>query len=177
MTDPYDIPANMFGPSPPEEHFGLVGRVVMVAALIELRAGDLLTALDQAPQAKHAGKPASDHVKKCRKLLTDQGLSYHEAGLAMLDKLDYVLNERNAIVHSVWPSPTIDYAYGWRPVTEGKRSPTDKTANQPLVSYPTSAPMLSNVVARQVALVAELEHFIQLAHDSWARIALGPGLN
>lgn len=54
QEDDYGIPNNMFGPVP-DVVFATVGRVVMVASLLEVRLLDLLTELDRASQDKHAG--------------------------------------------------------------------------------------------------------------------------
>ena len=49
QEDDYGIPNNMFGPVP-DVFFATVGRVVMVASLLEVRLLDLLTELDRASQ-------------------------------------------------------------------------------------------------------------------------------
>ncbi len=102
--DSYAIPPNMFG-NVPEEFFGALGRVVMVTALLELRLLDLVAALDHATQEEHAGKPARELIRACRALLPGQDPSLSAEALDMLDRVDDALGMRNAVVHSLWPSP------------------------------------------------------------------------
>lgn len=67
--DAFGVPGNTFGPVP-EEFYAVVGRIVMVSAILELGLWDLTQALDRTkPQSEHAGKPASQLIVSSRKLL------------------------------------------------------------------------------------------------------------
>jgi len=83
-VDDFGIPDTMFGPVP-EAFFAMVGRVVMVASLLDLRFLDLLTELEQAPQDKHAGRPASDLVMDCRVRLKGYDTPFTESATRALD--------------------------------------------------------------------------------------------
>ena len=51
QTDSFGVPVNMFGPIS-DEMFGVIGRVVAVASLVELNAIDLVTRIDCVPQRR-----------------------------------------------------------------------------------------------------------------------------
>lgn len=53
MPDRFGVPDNMFGPMP-EDFYSAVGRVVLIAALLEVKLVDLLNTLDRVPQTTHA---------------------------------------------------------------------------------------------------------------------------
>lgn len=150
-SDSYAIPPNMFG-NIPEEFFGALGRVVMVTALLELRLLDLVTALDHTMQEEHAGEPGRELIRACRTLLPDQDPSLSAEALDMLDRVHDALGMRNAVVHSLWPSPSTAAAFGWRPVTKSKRA----AAGQPFVDINVSLTELQNLVRRMVGLIAEV---------------------
>jgi hypothetical protein len=105
MGDQYGVPDNMFG-HVPEEFYGMVGRVVMVAAVLEMRLWDLATTLDGFDQQKHAGKSAKQLEEVCRPLLAgQQDPVLREQGDHLLVRVREALNDRNDVVHSLWPSP------------------------------------------------------------------------
>ncbi|MCX2746258.1 hypothetical protein OOZ51_00325 [Arthrobacter sp. MI7-26] len=124
MSDPYGIPDNMFG-DVPEEFPGLVGRVVMMAALVELKVGHLLMNLPKGgeTQATHAGKPIKGLIELCQARLAARSTEFPleptapaEKISALLESVKTTLEQRNGVVHSVWPSSSMDGANGWRHV-------------------------------------------------------------
>ena len=153
------IPKNMFG-LVPESFYAAIGRVVMTAALLELRLLDLLTELDQATQDHHAGQPAGDLVRRCHAGRDRYDAQFAEQLTDALTRVTDVLDRRNAVVHSVWPSPRPDAAYGWRPVRKGQRPVAPQ---QPYVGVQIDLEGLHALVATQVALVGELDRLRQHA--------------
>lgn len=151
MQDPYGIPDNMFGPVP-EEFFAVLGRVVMVAAMLELQILDLLTVLEHATQDKHAGRPVGQLLEECRTRLGKSEAELCDPAMLVLNRAAVALETRNEVVHSLWPSPSLVAAYGWRPVIKKKRSQPD----QPNASIATSVPELGALIERIVALVEEV---------------------
>lgn len=156
--DDFGIPYNMFGPVP-ETFFAMVGRVVMVASLLDLRLLDLLTELEQAPQDKHAGRPASGLVMDCRTLLKGYDTPFTESATRTLDLAKQALHERNAVVHSVWPNPSAEGAYGWRPVPKARRDPP----SQPYESIVLDEGMLRKMISRTVAQIHDVDRLRQCA--------------
>ena len=148
----YGIPDKMFGPVP-DVFFAMVGRVVMVVSLLEVRLLDLLTELDQAPQGKHAGKSASDLIKDCDAALDGYDPPFAQPARQTLDAARDALRERNGVVHSVWPNPSADGAYGWRPVPEKRRD----SPGQPFESITLDNRQLRDLISRSAALVREVD--------------------
>jgi hypothetical protein len=95
----------------------LIGKVVMVAALVEGKVDALLMNLSGRLQNTYAGKPVNGNIELCRTRLRGLG-SQHEAfavkTLELLDDVDAALKRRNAVVHSLWPDNTLEVARGWR---------------------------------------------------------------
>lgn len=160
QEDDYGIPNNMFGPVP-DVVFATVGRVVMVASLLEVRLLDLLTELDRASQDKHAGKSASELVKGCCAALDRYDTHFAQPAGQTLEGARDALRERNAVVHSVWPNPSADGAFGWRPVREKRRDPPDPTG--PFESITVDARQLRDLISRSVALVRQVDRLRQRA--------------
>lgn len=156
--DAYGIPDNMFG-HVPEIFFGRLGRVVMVASMLELRLLDLLTELDQAPQDKHAGTPAAGLIAACRVLLDRYDPAFAESATGTLEKAQQALNDRNAVVHSLWPDPDTDSAYGWRPVRKNRRDSPD----QPYASITLNGWQLRDLIASTAALVHHVDRLRERA--------------
>ncbi len=158
--DDYGIPNNMFGPVP-DVFFATVGRVVMVASILEVRLLDLLTEFDRAPQDKHAGKSASELVKGCCAALVRYDTLFAQPAGQTLEGARDVLRERNAVVHSVWPNPRAHGAFGWRPVREKRGDPPDPT--RPFESITLDARQLRDLISRSAALVREVDRLRERA--------------
>jgi hypothetical protein len=114
----------------PESFYVRIGRIVMVAALLESKVDALLWALDHRPQDALAGRPVSrtlrdiadllDPFPPARPTLPD---SVKDAIRAAVGDLDSAFKARNEIVHSVWPSPSADSAFRWRHLPRNQREP------------------------------------------------------
>ncbi len=156
--DAYGIPDNMFG-HVPEIFFARLGRVVMVASMLELRLLDLLTELDQAPQDKHAGKSAASLIEACRVLLDRYDPSFAESATGILEKAQQALRDRNAVVHSLWPDPGIDSAYGWRPIPKNRRD----SPGQPYKSITLNGLQLRHLIASTAELVHHVDRLRERA--------------
>lgn len=124
MTDAYGIPHNMFGYEL-GEFPALVGRVVMVAAVVELKLEFLVMGLSGEPQEAHAGKSAKTSVDLCIKLLKsrradfpDEPTAFADQAVTLLKDVEVALHQRNAVVHSRWPEP----GRGWRNLPKNQRA-------------------------------------------------------
>ncbi len=60
--DRWGVPHNMFG-AIGEDFYGLVGRIVLVSALLENRLHVLFCALASAPEEERAGEPGTELAK------------------------------------------------------------------------------------------------------------------
>ena len=100
----------------------MLGRVVMVAALLEDRLLTLLTVLAMVPQGEYAGVSFTRLSKETRKALRVRPKDYANQVSDVLDRLAVRFEQRNELVHSLWPSPTLERAWGHRAVTLNKRT-------------------------------------------------------
>jgi hypothetical protein len=80
---------------------------------------DLATKLDGTAEAIHAGKSIGQLEKEFKRIDSDQAPSPRR--IEVLAEMKLVLEKRNAIVHSLWPSPTLGSAIGWRAITPKRR--------------------------------------------------------
>jgi hypothetical protein len=117
MSDRFGVPENMFGPVP-DDFYCLVGRVALVSTLLEDKVMTMLYSLDTKPHPTYAGLPASQVAAEIRKRLKHRA---ELLGEALADEIDEaltasttVLDERHALIHSLWPNPTMEKAQGWR---------------------------------------------------------------
>ena len=120
------FPQGMFG-YVPDWLPTIIGRTVMVAALVEGKVDSLLMNLSGRLQNTYAGKPVGGNVDLCRKALVtleDDNPEFVASTRALLDDVEEVLKRRNAIVHSLWPDNTIEAARGWRNLPPAQREPS-----------------------------------------------------
>lgn len=107
----------MFGPVP-DDFYGLVGRIALVSTLLEDKVMTMLYSLDTKPHPTYSGKPASQIAPEIRKRLDRLA---EVLGQGLVDQIEtalaastMVLEERHALIHSLWPNPTMEMAQGWR---------------------------------------------------------------
>jgi hypothetical protein len=117
MSDRFGVPENMFGPVP-DDFYGLVGRIALVSTLLEDKVMTMLYSLDTKPHPTYAGLPASQVAPEIRKRLKRRAEVLGEALVGEIDDAvtasATVLDQRHALIHSLWPNPTLDKAQGWR---------------------------------------------------------------
>ncbi|MFX0578417.1 hypothetical protein [Nocardia nepalensis] len=156
MPDRFGVPDNMFGPMP-EDFYSAVGRVVLIAALLEVKLVDLLNTLDRVPQTTHAGKHGAELVKSALKSLESTNPALRDQGKTVLVEALDALDRRNDVVHNVWTAPTSDAAYGWRAVHRRLRS----EPHQPHVGTTMSLTDLSDFIGQLIRLVAQIDDLRQ----------------
>lgn len=120
MHDMYGIPDQFFGPVP-GQFYAVVGRVTMLGALLEQRVLELLWAVDEGPQGLHAGKPVAQLLNLIEERLSAQSDDLLERAHETIARVKSALEDRNAIVHRLWPEPTLRIAFRWRPRTLKRR--------------------------------------------------------
>lgn len=101
MDKPAVIPGNLFG-SVPETFYADLGRVAMLAALLDQRLQDLYVQMHHSSQTDQAGAYGSELIRVGRTRLDvfpadqrDRVAGFFEAALD-------ALNRRNAVLHSLW---------------------------------------------------------------------------
>jgi hypothetical protein len=155
MSDRFGVPDNMFGPVP-EDFYALVGRIALVATLVEDRMLGVLWALDDQPQETYAGLPAfeiSGQIDK-RLHLVDNALGARVR--AALIRAKGAMDKRSAVVHSLWPNPGLEVAQGWR----SRRLPKSLGGGSEIVWTPASEQTLAADIAELVDLSTELMQIV-----------------
>jgi hypothetical protein len=143
------------------QFYAVVGRVTMLGAFLEQRLLELLWAVDGGPQPLHAGKPVAQLMK-----LIDEGLvaypeSVRAGALQQLGRAKLALEDRNAIVHSLWPDPSLKIAFRWRPRTLKHRANEGEWMQGEFVTRND----LRAVVGELIAVIDELTGLTQRLHS------------
>jgi len=115
----------MFG-DVPEDFYGLVGRVTLVATLLEDRLHVLYCALARAPQDSKAGEPGTVMIRECRSRLGKVRPERRDEAAAFLADAEAALLKRHEVVHSLWPFNQPGEVRGWRNVPSRRRSREDR---------------------------------------------------
>lgn len=161
MADRYGIPETMFGPVD-DEFYGLMGRIVMMATLVEDRVLMLLWSIDDQPQPTHAGKPFRQLARLIEARLEGLPASVRSDITRVVTRASDAMNRRNALVHSLWPNPTLEQAQGWR----SKRLPKGDVDRSEIVWTPTSASVMASDLAELIDLHDEI---VRCANLAWSR--------
>ncbi|MGI8415845.1 MAG: hypothetical protein ACR2P2_06470 [Nakamurella sp.] len=156
--DEFGIPERMFS-QVPEGFFGLMGRVAMVAAVLDDRPVTLLTQLTGSHQGKYAGWMPGRSLPELKKVLTTRRPELAAEGIGLVERLHSAFDGRNELIHSLWPHPTLEYAYGHRGVASGKRTdPNDFS-----VGITTNRAKMIAVMTELSELYAEVRRLEMLA--------------
>lgn len=91
----------------------------------------------------------------------------------MLERVRVAYDERNAVVHSLWPSPSLERAFRWRPVSRPQR-PADAPDEQWIAEADVDGVDLREQVARLVELIEELGNFTDHVRAAINRAAAQP---
>ncbi|GAA3734805.1 hypothetical protein GCM10022239_08670 [Leifsonia bigeumensis] len=122
----FQIPEGIFGYVPPRLPT-LIGKVVMLAALLETKIEGLTSSVDNATQDVHGGRGFAVNSTAIKKRLSSYEANPAEQAFSaevrvLLAEIEDVLEDRNFIVHGVWPKSS-DFAWwGWKPRRKSKTS-------------------------------------------------------
>jgi hypothetical protein len=134
----------------------------MLGALLEQRVLELLWAVDDGTQAVHAGKPVAQLLGLIEGRLGSQPDDLVAQAHEVLADVRSVLEDRNAIVHSLWPDPSLKIAFRWRPRTLKRR---DAPAEWMQGQFVTKKE-LRGVITHLVATNNELSGLTQRFHSA-----------
>ncbi len=115
----FTIPEGIFGPVPPRLPT-LIGKVVMLAALLEAKIEALTSSVHNATQDAHGGRGFAANSATIRERLSsyeanDVEHAFSASVRGLLAEIELALDDRNFIVHGVWPRSS-DFAWwGWKP--------------------------------------------------------------
>ena len=159
QPDRFGVPSNWFG-AVPDDFYGLLGRVVMVAAVVENRLTTLLAAVNGGDTQKFAGLAARQSINELRREAAEFEDLVKSDTEQIPDSASTLFDVRNGLVHSLWPNPTLERAWGHRGVTVGRRT-TEGSAS---VAIETSADDLRALIANFVRLydqIVQVEQRVQ----------------
>jgi hypothetical protein len=148
-ADEFGIPITMFG-YVSELFYATIGRVAMLAALIDTKMLELLWALDDHTQdviSDRYGNKLEDLVMHASRLV---GPKLGKDIRRMLNEAGRLRGWRNDIIHSVSPNPTDEHAFAWRP-----GSPKTKGAS-PTKTFVTSKEELMTLITDMIKLIGDL---------------------
>ena len=119
MTDAYEIPTGVFphhSPRLPDN----IGKVVMLAAVLETKIESLASGVDNRYQEVHGGGGLAGSAPTIRRRLRLYNQNPYEISFAnrtepFLVASKRVLDERNFIVHGVWAKTTDAGWWAWKP--------------------------------------------------------------
>lgn len=153
-----EIPIHVFGPVP-ELFYGLVGRVVMLSSLLEMRMLMLRSTLEEGSEHEFAAESASQLVAGSLRAIDRLDEAFANDASEVVRRVDSALRTRNEIVHSVWPQPTLNEAYGWRGVGPRLR----ESERDAYASVTVDEDVLRALIRELVSLVEELNRLILAA--------------
>lgn len=152
--DKYGVPTNLLGRHP-EAVYGMVGRVVMLSALLEDRQRTLLQVLTDKGPTGYAGAPAGKILRQLRAAAREASALTSAWGdfLPILDRAEDAFDFRNAVVHNLWPAQGDGSLFGHR------QHP--KTGIRQITV--TSTDEVADGIANLVALIRDNESWIARA--------------
>jgi len=147
-SDRWGIPAQMFG-AVGDDFYGIVGRIVLVAALLEDRLHVLFCALANAPQDRLAGDAGTRLIRECRERLDNFPGERRDEVTAPLTGAETALLRRHEVIHSLWPFTGQSEVRGWRNVPRAVDSALiDRWSGRPSTPLPDLLHDLIDLVDR-----------------------------
>lgn len=148
--DRFGVPGNMFG-AVPDDFYGAMGRIVNLGAMVEHKLCLLVMALGGLEEDVVAGEQMGDLTKRFDKVAGKRTLPA-DMITARVDA-EQVMFARNAMVHSLWPSPTAADARGWRGIPKRFR-----VEDGPHIEWTmTDAVGMRDLIVRLVRVIGALD--------------------
>lgn len=145
-----------------DEFYGLVGRIALLATLLENRLHVLYGGLTAAPEAELAGKSGTKIITECERHIDRFADDRRGEAAIFLNAAKMALNQRHAVVHSLWQFADDGRQRAWRTV---------RKSHQERVGYPVvwTTVQLPDLVKELVGLI---NRCYQL--EPWIRSPLAP---
>lgn len=152
-VDEFGVLESLFGPVP-EDEYRLVGRIVSLAALVEVTLYDLVTELEQVHPSRYAGEQVATLLKHAEAAVETGAFrkDYADRARPVLVRAREAFDLRNSIVHGVRPVQPFGPGLAWRLVRPKQRS----DPRTPVVAIRVTLPDLAALVVELVDLQAEL---------------------
>ena len=116
-TDSYGLPSQIFGPHP-DEFYGAVGRVALLSALLEQQLADIRHTLARARQGEYTHQPVSQQIEIATKLASSLPEERMTTVGGYLSRARAAVEQRNAVIHSIFPAQSSGELIGHRPVRD-----------------------------------------------------------
>ena len=114
-TDRFGVPDNMFGPHE-DDFYGAMGRVVLLASLLEHHVRTLATKLVVRDADGSAELSISRIITRSKDGLSRIENSNDRHAVAdFLAKAKALSEKRNFYIHSIWPAQQDGSLFGWKP--------------------------------------------------------------
>lgn len=113
-TDDFGVPNGLMGVHD-EEFFQILGRIIALSALVEMRLVTLYELLTPLPQRRMRVRGTRDLVVHCREQLNRFPEAEARFVQAFLDSASSVLAARHGYAHSLWPAQGGEEQFAWRP--------------------------------------------------------------
>jgi hypothetical protein len=113
-TDAFGIPNGLMGIHD-EEFFQILGRIVALSALVEMRVVTLYEILTPLPERRKRVRGTGDLLERCKQELGRFPEADAEFIQAFLDAASESLNTRHGYAHSLWPAQGGEEQFAWRP--------------------------------------------------------------
>jgi hypothetical protein len=162
IDDKFGIPVSFFGPLDPELP-ELIGRVVMLSTLLELKLANFAGSIDNGTQHSYLAVNASTNMRVARARLrlygdNDVELDFVKRARPLLTQVKRALDDRNEIVHRIWPEASATRWAGWKAKRHVK---TDETIWTDWADY--SRIWFVELVTRLIALIDDLSELVAFA--------------
>lgn len=142
-----------------------LGRIAMLGALTESWIDLLVACLDHHPQSHYAGSPLKSQLSTARRIMNagaparpsiteQQRESIHE----LLSRVEDAMRQRNNMLHSVWPVPSLNNGLGWRHLPTKQRNAEHEWTRGLEI---TSDDVL-RLIRELAALVRSIQHMTQM---------------
>lgn len=156
--DDFGVPGNTFG-SVPERFYGALGRIVALGALCEMQFASFVCHLARLTEKTLAGHQMKQLVERFDKLAERQeagGRPLPDDVVAIRRDLKAAMDERNALVHSSWPTVALELARGWRTVPKSLRTSEDEY----VVWTETNIHEMTDLIGRLAAFGRRMERYM-----------------
>lgn len=130
LPDNFGVPDHVFGPLDPDLP-ALIGRIVMLGALLETKVAALRSALEGVPEATVASIALGTNLRESMsELHRFEGVAppaFLEDARALLSRVSSANQMRNSIVHRVWSHAGVAEWAGWKPTRADEVKPPEWT--------------------------------------------------
>jgi hypothetical protein len=130
-TDAFGVPNGLMGIHD-EEFFQILGRIVALSALVEMRLVTLYEILTPLPARRKRVRGTGDLFEHCKQELSRFPHVDAEFIQAFLDAAAQCLRTRHGYAHSLWPAQGGDEQFAWRPDVRKNLSATIEFTKTPV---------------------------------------------